>query len=83
MPHGMQWHRAHARDLQRRAREATNPRAPLNYDPDGPVTDAQIGTLRARADDTDTLLPPRRDLTQEAANDLIGYLTDVKNGRRS
>lgn len=73
-PSGMRW------DKARPKRPASRVRG--DYDPVGPVREDQRRKLRNLAGDTNTTLPAFADLNQEKADELIGYLQDVKKGIR-
>lgn len=73
-PHGMNW------DKAKKTRPASRVRT--DYDAHGPVRADQKRKLNNLAHDTTTVLPSFAFMDQEQADELIGYLQDVKKGIR-
>lgn len=75
MSHGMNWNAAKGRDAVRVVRGARG-----DYQPDGAIRPDQRQNLRYWARRTDTDLPTLRGMTQDEADELIGYMRDEAKG---
>lgn len=75
MSRGMDWEK---RSRKENARVIRGPRG--DYDPTGAVRDDQRRNLRYWARRTETDLPTLRGMTQDQADELIGYMRDLAKG---
>lgn len=75
MSQKMNWGQAKGRDAVRVQRGARG-----DYDPTGPVRTDQRQNLRALARRTETDLPSLRGMTQDEADELIGWMRDQAKG---